>query len=156
MKNNPVLEQKQKFVELINKKVFENLNVYDIIDELEISKATYYRWLIKYQKGEIIQKDISTEMLESRSDILRSLRDKACQGNLKAIQMYLKNYGVRDEDPEENLTPDEMILRAKERFPSLIFPGINEFNPFRANSSVEIFKSTSPVKGMGSLPENDI
>ena len=116
MNDNTVLEKKRKFVELINKRIFENLNVNDIIDELRIGRATYYRWLIKYQKGEIIQKDISTEMLESRADILRTLRDKACQGDLKAIQMYINNYGISDEDPEENLTPDEMILRVKERF----------------------------------------
>ena len=55
-------------------------------------------------------------MLESRADILRALRDKACQGDLKAIQMYINNYGAHDDDPEENLTVDEIFIRAKEKF----------------------------------------
>ncbi len=109
--------KKRKFIELINKKEIINLEVKDIINQLEISRATYYRWLKNQKLFKTMQKDVDNELHENIPELLRTLLKMALQGDFRAIKMILEKYDDTDEDPLKNLTPDDVIniIRASKK-----------------------------------------
>ena len=101
--------KKRKFIELINKKEIFNLEDKYIMNQLEISRATYYRWLKNQKLFKTMQKDIDDEVQEKIPELLRTLLKMALQGDFRAIKMIFEKYDNSDEDPEKKLTQDDII-----------------------------------------------
>ena len=101
--------KKRKFIELINKKDIFNLEDKYIINQLEISRATYYRWLKNQKLFKTMQKDIDDEVQEKIPELLRTLLKMALLGDFRAIKMIFEKYDYSDEDPEKKLTQDDII-----------------------------------------------
>ncbi len=101
--------KKRKFIELINKKDIFNLEIKDITNQLEISRATYYRWLKNQKLFKTMQKDADNEVQENIPELLRTLLKMALQGDFRAIKMILEKYDNLDEDPLKSLSPDDAI-----------------------------------------------
>ena len=101
--------KKRKFVELINKKSINNLEINDITNQLCISRATYYRWLKNQKLFKTMQKDIDDEVQEKIPELIRTLLKMALQEDIRAIKMILDKYDNSDEVPEKKLTADEII-----------------------------------------------
>jgi len=93
------------------------LEIKDIIKRLEISRATYYRWLKNQKLFKTMQKDIDDEVQEKIPELLRTLLKMALHGDFRAIKMILEKYDNSDEDPSTNLSPDDAIniIRANKK-----------------------------------------
>ena len=87
--------KKRKFISLINKEDIINYQVNDIINELEISRATYYRWLKDKELAEIIIQEYALEINERLSEVIKKLVKNAVQGDIKAIKIFLDIYDNR-------------------------------------------------------------
>jgi AcrR family transcriptional regulator len=97
-------------IELINKKEIDNLEVKDIINELGISRPTYYRWLKNKKLRNTVRTDINNELKLNLPAVRRTLLKNALQGDIRAIQIFLKKYDNTDDDSEDyNMTPDKII-----------------------------------------------
>ncbi len=108
MKYKTISAKKRKFFELINKKEIDNLDVKDIINELGISRSTYYRWLEDKELRKRIREETNNELQANLHEVHRTLLRKALKGDIRAIQMYLKKYDI-DEDLDEILTTDDVL-----------------------------------------------
>ena len=108
MKYRTISAKKRKFIELLNKKEIDNLGIKDIINELGISRSTYYRWLEDKKLRKRIREETNNELQVNLHEVHRTLLRKALQGDIRAIQMYLKKYDF-DEDLEEILSPEDII-----------------------------------------------
>ena len=114
MNYNTLSAKKRKFIELINKKEIDNLEIKDIINELGISRPTYYRWLKNKKLRNTVRSDINNELKLNLPQVRRTLLKNALQGDIRAIQIFLKKYDNTNDDSEDyNMTPDKIIRIVK-------------------------------------------
>ena len=103
--------KKRKFISLINNEDIINYQVKDLINELGISKSTYYRWLKDKELAKIIVQEYALEINEHLSEIMKTLVEKARQGDINAIVIFLKIYDNNKDGRNviDGLTLDEII-----------------------------------------------
>ena len=82
--------QKRKFISLVNSEDIINYQVKDLINELEISKSTYYRWLKDKELAKIIIQEYVLEINEHLPEIMKTLVKNAVQGDIIAIVIFLR------------------------------------------------------------------
>ncbi len=102
--------KKRKFISLINKKEINNYNVNDIINELGISKSTYYRWLNDKELFKIASQENALDIDERLPEVLEALVKKAVQGDIRAIKIFLEmcNNNKDGKNVADILTSDEI------------------------------------------------
>ena len=103
--------KKIKFISLINNEDIINYQVNDLINELEISKPTYYRWLKDKELAKIVAQENALKIGDLLPEFIEKLTKKALQGDLRAIKIFLDIYDNRKygRNITDGLTPDEII-----------------------------------------------
>ena len=112
-----LLSKKSKFIEILKTSDSNKLESSDIIKDLGISSATYYRWRKDKKILNLVEKENKQNIDSLLPDILDALLKKALQGDINAIKLFLQRYDIRDyRDVSKILTRDriiEMIHNAK-------------------------------------------
>jgi acetate kinase len=101
--------EKKKFVHYLK---FLNSNITkpsEIIKKIGISKSTYYRWLKDKNLKKISEEIYIDESNKHLPVILNTLLDKALQGDVSAIKLFLKRIDKINKKLNNNLTTDEII-----------------------------------------------
>ena len=101
--------KKKKFVYYLK---FLNLNIpkpSEIQKQIGISKSTYYRWLKDKNLKKISEEIYIDESNKHLPVILNTLLDKALQGDVSAIKLFLKRIDKINKKINNDLTTDEII-----------------------------------------------
>ncbi len=101
--------EKKKFVYYLK---FLNSNIHkpsEIRKEIGISKSTYYRWLKDKNLKKISEEIYIDESNKHLPVILNTLLNKALQGDVSAIKLFLKRIDKINKKINNNLTTDEII-----------------------------------------------
>ena len=105
--------KKRKFIEYLKNKDLNNTHLSQIKAEIGISTATYYRWISDGEFMKIVNEESITEFKEGYRHVLQVIKDKALQGDMKAVRLYLNIFNTVKTKSLEDLTPDELITLVK-------------------------------------------
>jgi len=81
----------------------------EIQKQIGISRTTYYRWLNDRELLKIAEEVHSDEIKKHFPKILKTLLDKALQGDVSAIKLILKRIDKINKKLNRTLTPNEII-----------------------------------------------
>ncbi|MFC1562852.1 phBC6A51 family helix-turn-helix protein [candidate division KSB1 bacterium] len=105
-----LLSKKRKFIEILKTSDSNKPESSEIIKDLGISRATYYRWSKDKEILELAEKENEQHIDVYLPDVLDILLKKALQGDISAIKLFLQRYDTQGNiDDEEILTPDRII-----------------------------------------------
>ena len=100
---------KRKFIEYLKNKNSNQSEFSEIKEKIGISRATYYRWLKDSNLRKIVKEESDLEFRAAYHPILRTIKNNAIQGNIKAAVLYLDIRKNTKDKPPKRLTPDEVI-----------------------------------------------
>jgi len=103
--------QKRKFVNFLKTLNYKKPKSAEIMKELDISKATFYRWLRDEKLLNLAQEENAVETEEQIHELEVALFEKARQGDVRAIKLFLERYDAVKKSKE--LTPDQLIQLAR-------------------------------------------
>ena len=103
--------EKRKFIEFIKTLNPDRPKPVEIAKQIGISLATYYKWLKDSELIKIAEQEKILTVEDRFPDIMEMLVKKALQGDIRAINTFLKWYEEtqNDKNDEEKLTPDMII-----------------------------------------------
>ena len=103
--------KKRKFISLINNQEINNLETNALINEIGISKSTYYRWLNDRELSKIIVQENAPEINERLPEIIKTLVKNAVQGDIRATKIFLEIHDNNKDGKNvtDGLTPYEII-----------------------------------------------
>ena len=102
--------EKRKFVLYLKFLNFNKPSPSEIQKQIGISRTTYYRWLHDRELLKIAEEVHSVEIKKHLPEILKTLLDKALQGDVSAIKLILKRIDKINKEVNKTLTPDEIII----------------------------------------------
>ena len=103
--------QKRKFVGFLKTINYKKPKSAEIMKELDISKSTFYRWLRDEKLLELAEEENAVENEERIHELEVALFEKARQGDVRAIKLYLERHDAVKKSKE--LTPDQLINLAR-------------------------------------------
>ncbi len=103
--------QKRKFVGFLKTINYKKPDSVKIMKELDISKSTFYRWLRDEKLLDLAEEENAVENEEQIHELEVALFEKARQGDVRAIKLYLERYDAVKKS--EELTPDQLINLAR-------------------------------------------
>ncbi len=103
--------EKRKFIELIKTVNLNRPKPVEIAKDIGINISTYYKWLKDSELLRIAEQEKLLTVEDRLPDILETLVKKALQGDIRAINAFMKWYKETQDDKndEEKLTPDMII-----------------------------------------------
>lgn len=111
MKSRKLSVKKRKFIEFLKKQKLDEKEAEKISKEIGISIKTYLKWLKDKEILNIAKKESAVEIQGHLPEVLNALVEKAKEGDMKAITIFLEKYNGSKDDKngEEKLTTDKII-----------------------------------------------